>query len=98
MRSVAITEMAEEQDRRQKALVEYRKKLMEHREIDARLKSLRERTKDLTKDYEKSENDLKALQSVGQIVGEVLRQLTEEKCTLMSCQCIFFVCWYFVVQ
>jgi hypothetical protein len=39
MRSVAITEMAEEQDRRQKALVEYRKKLMEHREIDARLKS-----------------------------------------------------------
>ena len=29
--------------------------------------------------YEKSENDLKALQSVGQIVGEVLRQLTEEK-------------------
>ena len=29
--------------------------------------------------YQKSENDLKALQSVGQIVGEVLRQLTEEK-------------------
>ena len=27
----------------------------------------------------RSENDLKALQSVGQIVGEVLRQLTEEK-------------------
>ncbi|ELW47015.1 Integral membrane protein GPR137C [Tupaia chinensis] len=40
---------------------------------------LREQLKELTKQYEKSENDLKALQSVGQIVGEVLKQLTEEK-------------------
>uniref|UniRef100_A0A8C3EYT3 GIY-YIG domain-containing protein n=1 Tax=Chrysemys picta bellii TaxID=8478 RepID=A0A8C3EYT3_CHRPI len=39
-----------------------------------------EQLKELTKQYEKSENDLKALQSVGQIVGEVLKQLTEEKC------------------
>ena len=29
--------------------------------------------------FSRSEDDLKALQSVGQIVGEVLRQLTEEK-------------------
>lgn len=78
--------------------------------------SVREQLKELTKQYEKSENDLKALQSVGQvrddvfsggkktaircqclhelniscmctklglfsqIVGEVLKQLTEEKC------------------
>ena len=28
---------------------------------------VRERTKDLTKEYDKSENDLKALQSVGQV-------------------------------
>lgn len=72
--------------------------------------SVREQLKELTKQYEKSENDLKALQSVGQvgngvwgvegdgdlffqllaksnafffflsqIVGEVLKQLTEEK-------------------
>lgn len=40
----------------------------------------REELKERTKDYDKSENDLKALQSVGQIVGEVLKQLTEEKC------------------
>lgn len=33
----------------------------------------------MDKQYDKSENDLKALQSVGQIVGEVLKQLTEEK-------------------
>lgn len=40
----------------------------------------REEIKELTKQYDKSENDLKALQSVGQIVGEVLKQLTEDKC------------------
>ena len=42
--------------------------------------SVREQLKELTKEYDKSENDLKALQSVGQIVGEVLKQLTEDKC------------------
>merc|ERR1712170_242196 len=66
-------------DARERALENYRKKLMEHREVEARLKSMREDLKGLTKQYDKSENDLKALQSVGQIVGEVLRQLTEEK-------------------
>jgi len=64
---------------REKGLADYRKKLMEHKEVDARLKDLRSQLKDLTNQYDKSENDLKALQSVGQIVGEVLRQLTEEK-------------------
>ncbi|KTF96348.1 hypothetical protein cypCar_00033526 [Cyprinus carpio] len=66
-------------DNREKGLQDYRKKLLEHKEIDGRLKELREQLKELTKQYEKSENDLKALQSVGQIVGEVLKQLTEEK-------------------
>lgn len=46
--------------------------------------SVREQLKDLTKQYDKSENDLKALQSVGQIVGEVLKQLTEEKCKILT--------------
>ncbi|XP_003390401.1 PREDICTED: 26S protease regulatory subunit 10B-like [Amphimedon queenslandica] len=66
--------------RRQKALEDYRKKLIEHKELDSKLKKMREELKELSKDYDKSEDDLKALQSgVGQIVGEVLRQLTEEK-------------------
>uniref|UniRef100_A0A8I5TDS4 Uncharacterized protein n=1 Tax=Pongo abelii TaxID=9601 RepID=A0A8I5TDS4_PONAB len=51
--------------------------LLEHKEIDGCLNELREQLKELTKQYEKSENDLKALQSVGQIVGEVLKQITE---------------------
>eukprot|EP00794_Sanderia_malayensis_P011108 gene11108-12278_t len=64
---------------REKALSDYRKKLSEHREVEARLKEMREQLKELSGKYDKSENDLKALQSVGQIVGEVLKQLTEEK-------------------
>lgn len=38
-------------------------------------------------DYEKSENDIKALQSVGQIVGEVTRQLDEERCKAAFLAC-----------
>ena len=41
---------------------------------------MRQQLKALTKQYDVTENYLKALQSVGQIVGEVLKQLTEEKC------------------
>lgn len=64
---------------RDRILGDYRKKLLEHREVEARLKEVREQLKDFTREYDKSENNLKALQSVGQIVGEVLKQLTEEK-------------------
>ena len=64
---------------KEKALSDYRKKLLEHREIESRLRTMRDELKSLAQQYDKSENDLKALQSVGQIVGEVLKQLTEEK-------------------
>ena len=40
---------------------------------------MRDDIKTLKKDYDKTEDDLKALQSVGQIIGEVLRQLDEER-------------------
>lgn len=33
----------------------------------------------LEKDYDQSEQDIKALQSVGQIIGEVLKQLDDER-------------------
>jgi 26S proteasome regulatory subunit T4 len=79
---------------REKALQDYRKKLLEHAEVEGRLKEsmkltlwhnfdiacifhciltvallclVREQLKELTKQYDKSENDLKALQSVGQV-------------------------------
>lgn len=76
---------------REKSLSDYRKKLMEHKEVEAKLKDLRLQLRDLNNQYEKSENDLKALQSVGQIVGEVLRQLTEEKFIVKVNQLISFV-------
>lgn len=41
---------------------------------------MREELKEVSKQYYKTEADLKALQSVGQIVGEVLKQLTEDNC------------------
>lgn len=72
--------MASEAERREQALADYRKKLLKHKEIDTKVRSLRDSVKDLKKDYDKTEDDLKALQSVGQIIGEVLRQLDEERC------------------
>lgn len=45
----------------------------------------REKSKAVDKEYEKAENDLKALQSVGQVVGDVLKQLTEDHCELHIC-------------
>ena len=64
---------------RERAILDYKKKLNEHRVIERNLKENRDQLKELNKQFEKSENDLKALQSVGQIVGEVLKQLTEDK-------------------
>eukprot|EP00163_Fabomonas_tropica_P017251 TRINITY_DN3069_c0_g1_i8.p1 TRINITY_DN3069_c0_g1~~TRINITY_DN3069_c0_g1_i8.p1 ORF type:complete len:283 (-),score=83.34 TRINITY_DN3069_c0_g1_i8:849-1697(-) len=64
---------------REVALTQYRQKLMEHREIEAKLKASRKQIIELNKDYDKTEDDLKALQSVGQIIGEVLRQLDDER-------------------
>ena len=34
----------------------------------------------LEKEYDRSEDDIKALQSVGQVIGEVLKQLDDERC------------------
>merc|ERR1711970_906331 len=64
---------------KEQILADYRRRLIEHREVDSKLRKMREQGKQLQKDYDKSEDDLKALQSVGQIVGEVLKQLTEDK-------------------
>jgi 26S proteasome regulatory subunit T4 len=40
--------------------------------------------KDLEIEFEKTENDIKAVQSVGQIVGEVMKQLDDERCKFAS--------------
>lgn len=49
------------------------------------LSLVREEMKDLNKDYDKSEDNLKALQNVGMLIGEVLRALSEEHCQCRGC-------------
>ncbi|KAL6777793.1 RPT4 [Auxenochlorella protothecoides x Auxenochlorella symbiontica] len=66
-------------DPRDAAISEYRNKLLQHRELDARVRTLREQVRKSRQEYDKTEDDLKALQSVGQIIGEVLRQLDPER-------------------
>ncbi|PWN53029.1 putative RPT4-26S proteasome regulatory subunit [Violaceomyces palustris] len=61
------------------ALKAYKKALKQHEDLSSNLKKLRFGLKDLEKAYEKTEDDIKALQSVGQIIGEVLKQLDEER-------------------
>jgi len=62
------------------ALEQYKKKLLESREWEAKLKALRLDIKGLQAEFDTTEDNIKALQSVGQIIGEVLKQLDEERC------------------
>ncbi|KAH3758084.1 26S Protease regulatory subunit 10B [Pelomyxa schiedti] len=64
---------------RRSALVEYARRVRDHTEQEGKVKEMRETLSVAKRDYDKTEEDLKALQSVGQIIGEVLRQLGEDK-------------------
>ena len=65
---------------RDQALEDYKQKLLDSREWESKLKALRLEIKGLQHDFDVSEDNIKALQSVGQIIGEVLKQLDEERC------------------
>lgn len=67
---------------RSKALEDYKNTLLQSREVEAKLKTIRLDIKGLQKDFDTTEDNIKALQSVGQIIGEVLKQLDEERCKL----------------
>ncbi|VDO76948.1 unnamed protein product [Heligmosomoides polygyrus] len=77
--STGPTAVAPAEDEKARVLTNYRKKLVEYRDIEQQLKQLRKKEAETQKSFDKSENDIKSLQSVGQIVGEVLKQLTDEK-------------------
>ncbi|KAH9172951.1 26S proteasome regulatory complex ATPase RPT4 [Lactarius sanguifluus] len=64
---------------RAEALTAYREKMRTHETISETLKTLRFSIKDLQKDYRKTEDDIKAVQSVGQIIGEVMKQLDDDR-------------------
>ncbi|CEP60166.1 proteasome regulatory particle base subunit RPT4 LALA0_S01e04500g [Lachancea lanzarotensis] len=67
------------QEARQRALSSFRKKIAEHRRYEDQLKSKRQGIRDMEKEYERTEADIRALQSIGQLVGEVMKELSEEK-------------------
>lgn len=77
---------------RQQALESYKNKLLESREWEAKLKALRMDIKGLQKSFETTEDNIKALQSVGQIIGEVLKQLDDERCT--SIEALIVICFH----
>ena len=74
-----MTPVAPVVDERKKALDKYKERLLKHREMEAKVRNLRMELRDKNKEYDKTEDDLKALQSVGQIIGELLRQLDDER-------------------
>ncbi|TXT08167.1 uncharacterized protein COLE_05091 [Cutaneotrichosporon oleaginosum] len=57
------------------ALKAYRHKVREHRNFSENVKKIRMNIRALEADFDKTEDDMKALQSVGQIIGEVLKPL-----------------------
>ncbi|GMH48887.1 hypothetical protein TrRE_jg12028 [Triparma retinervis] len=73
-----------EESERAQVLTDYRKKVLQHREMETKVKSLRLDVRDLVKQYDKTEDDLSALQSVGNIIGEVLKSLGNDKFIVKS--------------
>ena len=73
-------------EERQRVLAEYRAELLKSREFEAKLKDMRLEIRELQKEYERTEDAIKALQSVGQIIGEVLKQLPDERCERTPCR------------
>jgi len=64
---------------REEALKAYVAKVREHRKFESGLKGIRDKIKAKHGEFDKSENHIKALQSVGQIIGECLTKLDEER-------------------
>jgi 26S proteasome regulatory subunit T4 len=66
-------------DDRTKAVITLQKKLAEHKDLEDRVRVLRGQIKSLQSEYHKTEEQVKSLQSVGQISGEVMRQISDDK-------------------
>ncbi|KAF8141607.1 P-loop containing nucleoside triphosphate hydrolase protein [Boletus edulis] len=79
MDAQASTSSGAMDQRRKDALKNYREKMRTHDNISQSLKNLRFSLKALEKDFAQTENDIKAVQSVGQIIGEVMKQLDDER-------------------
>jgi len=67
------------EEARRQAIQDYRMGLKKEKELQAKVRSIRFALLDKKKDEQKTEDDLKALQTVGQMIGEVLKRLDEER-------------------
>ena len=73
-------------DTQREAIVrQYQEKLHEHNELEKKVKDstpypVREEVSRISRDFDKTEEDLKALQNTGQIIGEVLKQVDDDRC------------------
>ncbi|KAK4537170.1 hypothetical protein CDCA_CDCA11G3195 [Cyanidium caldarium] len=67
-----------EEARKREGLAHYLRVSRQHRDVSQQVRRAREALRDVRAKYDRTEEDLKALQSVGQIIGEVLRPLSEE--------------------
>ncbi|KAK4724473.1 hypothetical protein R3W88_027252 [Solanum pinnatisectum] len=74
-----MTSESEDILRRRTAHADFRKRLLQQKELDAQVWAVRENLRAAKKEYGKTEDDLKSLQSVGQIIGEVLRPLDNKR-------------------
>ena len=52
---------------------------------------MRDKLKDLSKEYDKSENDLKALQSVGQVIIQDVYRVAQIFVGVYFCRLVIFV-------
>ncbi|GFZ51652.1 Probable 26S protease subunit rpt4 [Saitozyma sp. JCM 24511] len=77
--SAAVVAPAGMDPAKYEALKGYRAKVKEHSNLAESLKQTRLSIRNLSSDYDKTEDDMKALQSVGQIIGEILKQLDDER-------------------
>eukprot|EP00300_Choanocystis_sp_HF-7_P012866 c18063_g1_i1.p1 GENE.c18063_g1_i1~~c18063_g1_i1.p1 ORF type:complete len:400 (+),score=107.63 c18063_g1_i1:34-1233(+) len=64
---------------KEEALHAYRDVLLKHKELESSVRDARTALSKAKHDYDKTEDHLKALQSVGQMVGEILRQLDDDR-------------------
>jgi len=66
-------------DEREKLISDYRNKVKEHQNTEAALKKMRQDVKQLYADYNRTEDDLKAIQSVGMLIGDVLKRMDDDR-------------------
>ena len=73
-------------DTQREAIIrQYQERLREHNELEKKVKDsnsylVREEVNRISRDFDKTEEDLKALQNTGQIIGEVLKQVDDDRC------------------